>query len=73
MPFVWTDLPGFSTVDGYPEGYLGGSGHAGTLPMHDGWRLPKRHFNPGFEGANPGPSHDETKPRYRVPYRKEKL
>jgi hypothetical protein len=27
---------------------------------------PRREFNPGFEGANPGPSHPEPKPRYRV-------
>lgn len=66
MPFHWSDIPGYAGVDGYPDGYVGGSGSTGTLPMHDGMKLPKRHFNPGFKGANPGPSQPEQKPRYRI-------
>ena len=62
----WLDRPGVLTVADYWDGGAGGIGTATTLPMHDGFKLPKREFPPGFAGANPGPSHPEQKPRYRV-------
>jgi hypothetical protein len=45
-------------------GFMGGS--ATTLNT-DG-KAPKRtrEFPPGFHGANPGPSHDDERPRPRV-------
>lgn len=62
----WFDRPGVLVVDGYWDGGVGGTGVVTTLPMHDGMRLPRREFPPGFAGANPGPSVEEVKPRYRV-------
>ena len=52
--------------DWLDEGVWLGSGSASTLnPLRD-WKPPVREFAPGFHGANPGPSHDDTpKPRVR--------
>lgn len=52
---------------------LGGLGITQTLPMWDGMHLVVKPFNIGFEGANPGPSVEESKPRYRVKVGSRKL
>jgi hypothetical protein len=52
--------------DWYTDGFIQPGG--GASPIH-GWPdqpLPRREFPPGIHGANPGPSHPEPKPRYRV-------
>jgi hypothetical protein len=52
--------------DWYDDGFIQPGGSASTLHSWPDQPLPQREFPPGFHGANPGPSHPEPKPRYRV-------
>jgi hypothetical protein len=55
---------GLPAVWGYEDLEISGVGCQTTLSI-DG-PPPRRAFNIGFEGANPGPSFEEPKPRIRV-------
>lgn len=61
----WVVQPGLPDLYDHYSPDLTGVGHAGTVELEFDFIPPRRAFNIGFEGANPGPSRPEPKARFR--------